>query len=414
MNVKFILHSKKNKQGEHPIYLRVTADSSKVHIKTKLKVFSKYWNKELGKVKTSNAFPDAQSINNQLSFIEQQVHKCYNSFLASHNKPPKLRELKELAEYDLFGGKNPEKKHDLLSYYEEYLESLPQKLNEKGRPFSKGYIKAHEQTLIKLKTFVKIQRQSLEFEHIDIRFNELFINYLNQFNYTTNYIGKQIKNIKTILNHATVRGVNSSLKFKQFKELTEDTVKVVLSENELDQLYNLDLSKQAKLEVVRDIFLVGCWTGLRYSDLTSFNKKAKINGSVISIKAQKTQEYVSVPLHPVTKAILEKYNHELPTLSEPKFNIRIKELGAMIPSLTEGLEKEITRGGKLIKETKPRYEMMQSHSARRSFATNMFLRKVPTETIMAITGHKKATTFYKYIQLPPDHHAEYVANIFNN
>jgi site-specific recombinase XerD len=414
MNLKFILHSKKNTQGEHPIYLRITANSKKTHVKTKLKIVEKYWNKEKGKAKATNAFPDAQSINNQLSYIERKVVDCQSKYWAEHYENPELKELKTRAEFELFGGTNPENKLDLLSYYNDYIIGLPNKLNDKGRPFSQGYINSHKQTLLKVATLCKEKKLSVEFDNIDIQFNDAFIKYLNTFQYTTNYIGKQIKNIKTVLNHATLRGYNTSLKFKQFKELTEDTVKVVLSEKELDELYQLDLSNKPKLDVVRDIFLVGCWTGLRYSDLSSFSKKAKINGNVISIKAQKTQEYVSVPLHQVTKSILEKHSYSLPKLSEPKFNLRIKKLGALIPSLTEGIEFEITKGGKLINISKPRYEMMQSHSARRSFATNMFLRKVPTETIMAITGHKKASTFYKYIQLPPNHHAEYVANIFNS
>ena len=115
---------------------------------------------------------------------------------------------------------------DLLSYYNDYIIGLPNKLNDKGRPFSQGYINSHKQTLLKVATLCKEKKLYVEFDNIDIQFNDAFIKYLNTFQYTTNYIGKQIKNIKTVLNHATLKGYNTSLKFKQFKELTEDTVKV--------------------------------------------------------------------------------------------------------------------------------------------------------------------------------------------
>jgi integrase len=74
---------------------------------------------------------------------------------------------------------------------------------------------------------------------------------------------------------------------------------------------------------------------------------------------------------------------------------------------------EYTQGGKLIKKSNVKSDLLQSHTARRTFATNMYKRAIPIETIMAITGHKKSSTFYKYVQLPPDHHAKKLADIFN-
>jgi hypothetical protein len=204
MNLKFILHSKKNALGEHPIYLRITSDSKKVHLKTKLKIIEKFWNKEKGKIKVSNAFPDALSFNNQLSYIEHKVLNCQSQYLSEHKKLPHIEELKSLAEFELFGGKKPEKKWDLINYYEDYILTLPKKLNDKGRPFSLGYINSHKQTLLKLIEFIKDKNLSPDFDSIDIKFNDAFISYLNQFKYTTNYIGKQIKNVKTVLNHGYI------------------------------------------------------------------------------------------------------------------------------------------------------------------------------------------------------------------
>jgi len=415
MNFKFILHNQINKKGEKPIYLRAVNEKQRVLIKTKMTIEEKFWNKASGKAKTTNAFPSGSELNNQLSYIEQTALNLYNRYVSENNTQPILKEFKKQLEAKLFGAISEEVKWNLFNFYEQYLKSLPGSLNTStGRPISKGYITSHKQTLIKLKAFIAETKRASDFKSIDLDFQEDLLSYLNKKDYKVNYIGKQIKNLKTVLNRATIKGISTDLKYKDFKELTEDSFKLALTEDEVNELYELDLTINPPLELVRDIFVIGCWTGLRYSDLTAFSEKAKINGDIVSIKAQKTQTYVSVPLHPMTKEILMKYPAGFTAPSEQTFNRKIKELGKLLPSLCFGMNVEYTKGGKLIKESNIKSDLLQSHTARRTFATNMYKRAIPIETIMAITGHKKSSTFYKYVQLPPDHHAKKLAGIFNS
>jgi len=415
MNMKFILHNQSNQEGEKLIYLRLVNFNKRVLLKTSLKLPEKYWNKEKGKVKSTNAFPSGSGINNQLAHIENIALKLLNRYLSEHNIEPPVKEFKKMIEGELFGKKEKETKWNLFNFYEDYNSTLPGTLNKKtGRPISKGYVTSHKQTLLKLRSFIDEYNYTSDFDNIDLDFYEDFIQYLNEMDYKVNYVGKQIKNLKTVLNKATIKGVNTNLRYKEFKELSEDISKLALSEDELKELYEMDLSSDSKLDLIRNIFLIGCWTGLRYSDLSAFRDKAKVDGDIVSIKAQKTQAYVSIPLHPITKEILKKYPTGFIAPTEQTFNKKIKELGKMLPCLCTEMNIEYTQGGKLKNESNYKYDLLQSHTARRTFATNMYKREIPVETIMAITGHRKRSTFYKYVQLPPDFHARLLAGIFNS
>lgn len=415
MNYKFILNPKANSSGENPIYLRVTHNYRKTFIKTTLKILPKYWNKSTGKAKTTNAFPLGSEINLKLSDIESVSINMYNRYLSENKAHPDLIEIKKIIENEIFGsGKKNDTDWNVLSYYKVFLTEIKEKLNsDTGRPISDGYINTHKQTFNKLTDFYKKSKHSKDFEAVNIDFYEDFISYLNKFDYTANYIGKHIKNIKTILNKATIKGVNKTLYFKAFKEIKEDTFKLALNESELKELYSLEISNSFK-QKVRDVFIFAAWTGLRFSDLKSLNEKAQIDNDCIVIKAQKTQKRVSIPLLPISKEILEKYNYKIPSFSEPTYNKYIKQIGKNIPSLTKTFTDERTKGGKLIKETKYKWEMITSHTARRSFATNMFKRDFNVFAIMAITGHKNQATFFKYVQLPEDYHAKNISERFKN
>ena len=236
-------------------------------------------------------------------------------------------------------------------------------------------------------------------------FNEL-VNYMViKKNYSVNTYGRTIRFIKTILRYATVKEYNSNLKFQTvFKSISEPSDSIYLTETELDTIYKKDLEGNFRLERVRDLFLIGCWTGLRFSDFTTIRKESVV-GDRIKIKTQKTKHTVLIPIHPTVRTILEKYNYELPpAISNQKFNEYIRQV-AKAAKINEPFTKFITKGGKSISKTMAKHEAISSHTCRRSFSTNAYKRKIEPLLIMAITGHKTEAEFLKYIKVSDEEKA---------
>ncbi len=237
----------------------------------------------------------------------------------------------------------------------------------------------------------------LDFEHITIDFYDKFIQFLTQKKYTPNTIGRHIKHLKAIMRGAMEEGYHKNTEFqrKRFKAPTNKTTDIYLTESELKQLYKLELS--GIYDVARDLFLIGCYTAQRYSDYSSI-KPENINGNFIHLYQQKTGAEVVIPMRPEVKAILKKYDYNLPKTYVQKINDRIKHVGKLA-RIDEPVLIEKINGGMKIKTTVPKYEMIKTHTGRRSGATNMYLAGIPTIAIMKITGHKTEREFLKYIKV---------------
>ncbi|GAB4012865.1 site-specific integrase [Spirosoma migulaei] len=225
---------------------------------------------------------------------------------------------------------------------------------------------------------------------------------------TLNYVGTLLKDLKVMLKQAHYDGLHTNMVFqhRDFKKLVEEVDNIYLSDNELTQIYNLDLATNARLDRVRDLFLIGCYTGLRFSDFSELrSENITHNGRILTRKTLKTSERVSIPLNPRILSILNKYKGIPPrTITNQKMNDYLKELCRQA-GLTDAVEVSRTKGGR--KETRylEKCEMVTTHTARRSFATNAFLAKVPTVSIMKITGHRSEAVFLRYIKISSEQNA---------
>ncbi|WP_426431420.1 site-specific integrase [Winogradskyella sp. HB-48] len=276
-------------------------------------------------------------------------------------------------------------------------------------------VRSYKQTVNRLRDFNNELGYSLDFHTIDLNFYYEFVEFLEQKNYKTNTIGKHIKNLKTILNSATEDGYNSNLKYKhrEFKALSEETVSIYLTEKEIEAIYNVDLSGAKDWELARDIFLVGYYTGQRVSDYNPVKKEQikRFQGTeVIEFKQRKTGKKLFVPLHPKLKKIFkERYNgNPLPELNAGDINEFIKEVGRKA-KIDDKISIEKKQNGKIVMDSLPKYSLIQSHTARRSFCTNAYLSKMPVIDIMAISGHSTEREFYKYIKVTPQERAIKIA-----
>jgi len=326
----------------------------------------------------------------------------------------------------------------LFKFIEKFIEEAPHRKDKKtGRNLTYNNIQQYRATEKHLKAFAEnIAKNDFKFEEIDQTFYDVFVAYLQKEipdvdsngkpklnengepillkeSFTANSVGKHIRILKLMLNEANVQGYNTSTYYNTFHVFTEETDTIYLNESELQLLKDKDFSKSPYLDRVRDWFLLLAWTGCRFSDLEKVGK-TDIQDGFISFRQQKTNTKVTIPLHPVVLEILEKYDFNLPEpISNQRFNEYIKEAAKLaginaIESIT------ITKGGQLKTELYPKYELISSHTGRRSFCTNMYKRGLPTLMIMSISGHKTEKSFLKYIKVKQSEHAEMMKKAWSN
>lgn len=185
----------------------------------------------------------------------------------------------------------------------------------------------------------------------------------------------------------------------------EPTNAVFLSMNEITRIYYYKFEKQDKRkakERIRDLFVLGCLTALRYSDYSTLTHD-NLQGRYIVKRTKKTNVDVKVPAHDYVLEIFAKYKGHIPSgLCIQYFNKYLKMIMREI-GLNDLVTYSFTKGGKLVTVTKEKWELISSHTARRSAATNMYLTgRMKTLEIMRLTGHRTEQNFFRYIRLTND------------
>lgn len=301
-----------------------------------------------------------------------------------------------------------------------------------GRFLSPNTKKQYVTTAKHLKEFAVIcKKEDFEFNEINQNFYANFVEYLQKEiqavdengksildedgspkllkkNFTQNSVGKYIRALKVMLNEAKREGVNTENAYNEFHVFNEEVDNIYLDENELKILKDVHLKSSPHLDRVRDWFLLLAWTGCRFSDLEKI-ARTDIKDGFITFRQQKTNAKVTIPLHPVVLEVLEKYNYVMPnSISNQKFNDFVKEAAKLAEiDSPEVITKTI--GGVLKSVTMPKYDLITSHTGRRSFCTNMYKRGLPTLMIMSISGHKTEKSFLKYIKVRQEEHAAMMA-----
>lgn len=384
------------------IYLFYNFNYQRLKYSTGEKIIPKNWNPTKQRAKETKTFPEFFELNNRLNYIENAVSNVYRKILNDSRTPtPTL--LKEELDGILRGKKEPEKLN-FLDFIESYIE---QSKASKSKILVNAYNSVHNRLI----EFSATKHYTVDFDTIDLEFYQKFSNFLlYEKNFLNNTVGKYIKNIKLFLNEATERGINTNFAFrsKKFKVHQEETDSIYLSEDELTSLYHLDLNENNTLSKVRDLFLIGCYTGLRFSDFINLKRENVINRGgkkLIQIRTQKTDETVVIPMHPIIEEIWERYGESIPTpFTNQRMNFYLKEIGRL-GSIEESYQITRNQGKNQKKLTLKKYEMLSTHTARRSFATNMYLAGVPTLSIMLITGHRTEKAFLRYIKVTKEQNA---------
>lgn len=394
------------------IYLRFTYSKGKfLTYYTGVTVPKEFWDKEKERAKQDRKFPAYAEINAHLNRIETEAAQI--ALRSQYNKSGLTNEnfKKEL---DAFLGKR-EVDNDSPTFFRYFQRVIEERAANPN--YSKGSIKVYNTTRNKLKEYADgVLRRDLSFADFNHAFFSNFSNYLFGQGYGNNYVHKITSTLKTILREADRREIAPDLKVRDgwLVATREEPPAIYLTEDELAQLFHFDFSGNPRLCRVRDLFLIGCYTGLRFSDFTELKpgnfKKTADGKEFIEMLTQKTGAKVTIPAKSELREIVARYDYKLPKpISNQKFNEYLKEVGRLA-GLDEPTLITRFRNGKRFDQTFPKYELMTSHTARRSFASNAYKAGVPVKYIMTVTGHTTEREFYKYVRIRPDEHALLVSD----
>lgn len=399
-----------------PLILKYSFNGMRFEYYTKVHINKKNYNPDhllgTGKPAIKDLEPDSDYKNRQLNVIKGHVHAAELEATAAgiplsadYFREYLNNKLKEKPK-----AKEPDK-ITFIQYFEQCIEAMKTGTNKNtGHQLSKAMPVKYTTIKNMLEDFEKFRGAPLQWEDFNQQLYDDLVDYMiTEKKYALNTYGRATRFIKTILHKATKEGINTNIKYQStFTGAKEETDNAYLTEEELNTLYKHDFSASPRYDRVRDIFLIGCWTGLRFSDYSSIRPE-HITGDRIKMVTKKTGQPVIIPLHPIVKAILEKYNYQLPTaISNQKFNDYLGE-ACKDAKLNEPFSKSINKAGKTLVKSGPKHEFISSHSARRTFASNMFKRGVSPYLIMTITGHKTEVEFLKYLKVTAEERAEMFA-----
>jgi site-specific recombinase XerD len=278
-------------------------------------------------------------------------------------------------------------------------------INENQTLWSAATLTKINSTLQHLKDFEEIFGQ-IELEKFDTDLlNKIKIEYfVAQKKFSNPTSNKYISIIKQFLKYSLRKGIiANNIDLSEVKNLEKiQSFKIALKLHEVETLMNLDLSKDLRLDKVRDLFCLEIFTGQRFGDIPKLLDKNNISETNITIYQQKTNEKVFIPLHPKLKNhlayIFNKYPDGLPIISNQKFNEYLKEI--CIKAEFNAKHSWVTLSGvKKIKHSDFRYNLISSHSGRRTFCTLALSSGINSETIMKVTGHKKYEVFRDYVKI---------------
>lgn len=287
-------------------------------------------------------------------------------------------------------------------------------LTPDGNKYSPNTTKNYQTDIKALKAFQE-ETGTIYLEDINVKWAEDFNIWEMEQGYSKNTISGTLQRIKAVLHRLKNEGIGA-FDGSGIRAVMEQTTTVFNTIEELKMLLEADFSNTPGFDRVRDIYVIHCFLGLRFTDLATILQNPKdfirnVGGRIyFEIKTQKTGEIVFIPVSRSVKQVCERYQWNFGEIfTYQYYNESIKEI-ARRAGIIQNVVFSRTEGGKRSDKTIPKYELMSSHTARRTFATNAHLSGLAERDIMLITGHKTTAAFYKYIRSSSMENAIKIAN----
>lgn len=364
---------------------------------TGINIPPKYWDKTKQEVRST--YPNSAQYNFHLNELKARWIEIK---LKAH------REGIQVGKEDLklaFHRKNPaKKKTGLMTALDEYIQ-LHQNILERGT--IKNFI-----TLKKdLEAFQKTYDFILTFDSIDESFRLKFTDFLFSVKQNTdNTVSKMFDKLRTFLNWAATMNYHSETAYKRFRQVKRSKQIVYLQEEELMRLQNFDFSGNPRLDRTRDMFCLGCNTGLRYSDIITItpenvqpivSKDGKKKFELVK-DLWKVKKSIRLLLNDYSASVLKKYLQHgsgriFPKISNQKYNQAIKEM-AQACGFDQAMEKVLYAGSKRKVSKHYKYDLLTSHSARHTYAILSIRKGIPITTLKELLGHNDLKTTLAYLK----------------
>jgi integrase len=407
MKVKFYPERKPSRTGESLIWCYVREAKETIYLNTGQKIKGELWvnDSQRGnpRLTRNNIIKgELKSLNQYLDKFESKIYDIER--LVRGKQPNAGFGIVS----DAIKNQFDKKKDGLFNIYDEFLKIKRQEV-------SKPAIQKLNRVKTLLEEYQKVNCERIDFDKITPLFFSKYYSFLienkKMLNNTAN---KNIQFLKTFLIWANNNGYSDNNSYKTFKGKSESTEVIYLNEVELMKLYNLEFEEE-RLQRVRDIFVFQCFTGVRYSDIKNISRE-DIKHSTWNVRTQKTRQIIEIPLNSYALSILAKYSdypQPLPVISLQKMNTYLKEV-CEIAEINELVKEVRYKGNDRIETVYKKYELIGTHTARRTFVTIALQKGMKPEYIRKITGHSTARMMEKYLKIDFNHLRDEMDRVFGS
>ncbi len=412
-NISFKLEKRKSKGVDIvenvPIRMRVTYGGTRVDFTTGYRVDVAKWDESAQRVKAKTSNKQRQTaseINDALDELRTELQKIFKEYEVKEilPAPEELREVfnikikgESIKERDIKTALDAVSGVSLWERFDEFV-------NVNGR--NNNWTKS---TVAKVNVFgrhLKAFKENVTFEYLDERGIAEFLDYLQEKKGMRNStLSKMYGILLWFMKWALNQGYHTNNAYDRFKPRYKKPEKpiVFLTIEELKKVAAIEIPTEKQyLERVRDVFFFCCWTGLRHSDVYNL-RKSNIKKDHIELTTIKTSDTLRIDLNKHSRAILAKYadvvfpnGKVLPVISNQKMNDYLKELG-ILAELTEPITQTYYCQRERIEETRPKHELLCTHTGRRSFICNALALGIPPQVVMKWTGHSDYSAMKPYI-----------------
>ncbi len=393
-------------KGETSIHLTFRYNEGKrLRVATGMKVKPSDWNIDKGEFRQT--VEQYAQYNRKLAAMKKNMNSIYAelhaAYLEDEHNPRPVNDNLLKAFKERISGTN---KVSLETYFQDRIDkALEGKILTKAQTkFSPNTVKDIRTTISQLRAYQEQSGKAYGFNDINMNWYREFTNFLQAKNYRANSIGKHFKNLKWIMAAAQKEGLHSNEAYldSDFKVIEVAVQNIYLKVAEIEKIYKLNLNSEPYRANIRDLFLIGYYTMQRFSDYSRINSSMLYTmpegRKGLRINTQKTGHTVFLPFWGHLEEILARYDFNVPKIPEQVLNREIKTICKRAGIVSPFRKIEI-RGGMKVDIEYKKYQLVTSHTARRSGASNAFLAGVPAMFIKMLTGHKTDANFLKYINV---------------
>ena len=440
MNIKhrcsFKLFTYGKLRDKHQIRLRVTFNSQRIDISTGCQIYDlNYWDSKHEQVLDGYQGPKGEdniAINNELRKLKDQMEVTFKYFEVNEIYPTPSQ-IVEKYEERVKGATprkpEPEKKKKEVKPKEpdffKVFDAFTYECGEKN-----AWTDATREKMAALKNDLTIFKKNLKFSDLTETTLTKFVVYLRDekklntprkpkgeerdsgkkelIGIKNSTIEKKLGYLKWFLKWATEKGFNSNTAYKTFRPTLKTTQKKViyLTKEEMKRILNLDLKgEHAYLEIVRDIFIFCCFSSLRYSDASAL-KWNDVKDDHIEVTTIKTADSIQIEINDMMKKIIEKYraipdkrsNLVFPFYTNQAMNRDLKKL-CKLAEINEEIRTTTYKGHERIDEIAEKWELIGTHTGRRTFIIHALSRGIPPSIVMKWTGHSDYKSMKPYIDI---------------